>query len=708
MENHQVLGISPDLNNLVTEKISSGSVTKHVRFSQTYNGIPVFRSATVVSIDRANRVYKIVSDYYPGIDIRTKPSISIEQALAIAWARKDPLEPSNELEAKLFIYVNNESTYHLAWIVIAPSEVEMVIIDAQSGDILEVVPTIIDYDNGGGWGFIPDPGTSERQTSFPSGYDFDSIRDWCVLRDLSTQTGDDPWRIQGRYAWSSGDPYRSGFLYDPVTELYRTDFQYSIDEPGFEEVNAYYHIDTIRRYLNTITNFPTSQLRWNNMAGTNTEAIEFIGRSSRKNPDNYYNFVDDYIKYHVGRFEGGITRDGGEDLSLVIHEYGHALHDALMEMTGLDLSSDGSGVTEGIADYLAISYRRSLQPSNPYHPNARNNFFDPSYGDGILPPSSANFANHWDGLDSHEQLKVWASALMDLEYNDATNPASGQNLGRAKTSLLALASTQTENINSSAWDFYRALIDADVQYYGGVDTNAINTVFVTNRGISPPNPYPGPPAAPTGLTITNLGQIGQYIQLAWNANSEPDLNHYNVWRECTYPSDPDCDLQVISSRTWTSYTDTRVTIQGHYPEMEIFYYYVTAVDDASQESEKSAPASTWGEWSYLKGMDQVAEESLPEAYALGANHPNPFNPVTTIRYDLPEASSVSLVIYDIAGREIRSWNLQEQAGYRQLIWDGKNQSGQLVPTGIYIYRLVAASVESDQRFTASRKMVLIR
>ncbi len=49
-----------------------------------------------------------------------------------------------------------------------------------------------------------------------------------------------------------------------------------------------------------------------------------------------------------------------------------------------------------------------------------------------------------------------------------------------------------------------------------------------------------------------------------------------------------------------------------------------------------------------------------------------------------------------------------EPGYRQLVWDGKDQSGQLVPSGIYIYRLVAASVESDQRFTAARKMVLMK
>ena len=100
--------------------------------------------------------------------------------------------------------------------------------------------------------------------------------------------------------------------------------------------------------------------------------------------------------------------------------------------------------------------------------------------------------------------------------------------------------------------------------------------------------------------------------------------------------------------------------------------------------------------------------SIPEAYALETNHPNPFNPATTLRYDLPEASRMRLVIYDIIGREVMNWEGVEEAGYRQVLWHGADQQGRQVPTGIYIYRLVAASVESDQRFTASRKMVLLK
>ena len=69
---------------------------------------------------------------------------------------------------------------------------------------------------------------------------------------------------------------------------------------------------------------------------------------------------------------------------------------------------------------------------------------------------------------------------------------------------------------------------------------------------------------------------------------------------------------------------------------------------------------------------------------------------------------MSLTIYDMMGREVKSWCLHETAGYQQVVWDGKNQSGRLAPAGIYIYRFIATSVESDKRFRGSRKMVLLK
>ena len=97
------------------------------------------------------------------------------------------------------------------------------------------------------------------------------------------------------------------------------------------------------------------------------------------------------------------------------------------------------------------------------------------------------------------------------------------------------------------------------------------------------------------------------------------------------------------------------------------------------------------------------ELGLPEVFALHSNYPNPFNPASTIRYDLPEAVNVVLIVYDLAGREIAqliSDNLP--AGYHDIVWNGRDKAGRAVPTGIYIARLVTPE------YTKSIKMVLLK
>ena len=100
---------------------------------------------------------------------------------------------------------------------------------------------------------------------------------------------------------------------------------------------------------------------------------------------------------------------------------------------------------------------------------------------------------------------------------------------------------------------------------------------------------------------------------------------------------------------------------------------------------------------------QAISQGLPQAFKLAQNFPNPFNPATTIQYSLPEAASVSLKIYDIAGQVIRHLIEQKQvAGSHQVVWDGLDQSGVPTANGVYFYELKAGE------FRALRKMLLLK
>ena len=95
--------------------------------------------------------------------------------------------------------------------------------------------------------------------------------------------------------------------------------------------------------------------------------------------------------------------------------------------------------------------------------------------------------------------------------------------------------------------------------------------------------------------------------------------------------------------------------------------------------------------------------ALPQVYALQQNYPNPFNPVTTIAYELPDAARVRLAVYNILGQNVRTLvAAMQNAGYYKMNWDGRNDAGEQVTSGVYIYRLVARD------FVQQRKMVLLR
>ena len=94
---------------------------------------------------------------------------------------------------------------------------------------------------------------------------------------------------------------------------------------------------------------------------------------------------------------------------------------------------------------------------------------------------------------------------------------------------------------------------------------------------------------------------------------------------------------------------------------------------------------------------------VPTEFALHNNYPNPFNPVTTINYDLPQDGTVRLIIYDLMGREVtRLVNGFTPAGYHSIRWNAKNQMGENVSAGVYFYHL------QSKGFVKTQKMVLLK
>jgi hypothetical protein len=108
------------------------------------------------------------------------------------------------------------------------------------------------------------------------------------------------------------------------------------------------------------------------------------------------------------------------------------------------------------------------------------------------------------------------------------------------------------------------------------------------------------------------------------------------------------------------------------------------------------------------GINPISSE-IPKTYELYPNYPNPFNPVTKIRFDIPvksQTSNVKIIIYDSKGTELTALvNEQLNPGKYEIGWDGSNYA-----SGVYFYRLVVddPSTGSGRGFVETRKMVLIK
>jgi hypothetical protein len=97
----------------------------------------------------------------------------------------------------------------------------------------------------------------------------------------------------------------------------------------------------------------------------------------------------------------------------------------------------------------------------------------------------------------------------------------------------------------------------------------------------------------------------------------------------------------------------------------------------------------------------------PTSFILLENYPNPFNPITNIIYGIPKRSNVDIKIYDLLGREIVTLISKEQnEGYFNIVWDAKDNHGNKVPSGMYLYRIVAMS--DDKVFVKTKKLLLLR
>jgi hypothetical protein len=191
------------------------------------------------------------------------------------------------------------------------------------------------------------------------------------------------------------------------------------------------------------------------------------------------------------------------------------------------------------------------------------------------------------------------------------------------------------------------------------------------------------PGVPLGLAVAY--NTGSGNDLSWEPAAEEDFRYYRVYRDDSeaFTPGPGNLVHQTAAPAWTD---------PDYDGSDV-YYKVTSLDFAGNESEPASAATTTGE--DLPGV--------PTEFDLYQNSPNPFNPSTTIRFDLPVAGPVRLDIYNVKGERISTLvDRHMTEGRKEVTWEGRDMEGGALASGVYFYRLVAGD------FVQTRKMVLLR
>lgn len=254
---------------------------------------------------------------------------------------------------------------------------------------------------------------------------------------------------------------------------------------------------------------------------------------------------------------------------------------------------------------------------------------------------------------------------------------------------------------ASTWSGWTDVSSGGVSWKDAAVTSASNDLFVLYaQGIGTNfannykyRQYDDIPLAPENLTVTKSEENHPYLE--WDANYEPDLFYYKIYKKVT----SEFGFQYLDSTTSTSYEDETETYPypGGPGETHPVWYYVKAVDLNSHESEASNTVITYVSGASPEKRGVTTSLTVVE-FSLGQNYPNPFNPVTQINYSIKEAGLVMLNVYDVLGNKVADLvNERKDPGYYTVNFNAGDLS-----SGIYIYRLVAG------KFTATKKLILLR
>ncbi len=376
-----------------------------VRFAQSLEGIPVYRSDIAVSVKPDGEVIFVSSEARPSVGaIPVQPARSaIDVRDHVIQAFGMP-EAHDVLAPQLMVYADAQPS-RLVWVYVIRDSKKMgeweIVADSSTGAILDFRNTEY-YLDGTAKVFDPDPLTTATSTYGSGGLTDAADADSAgltgqlinvTLRDI-TQSGG-IFKLEGPWARCQDWATPTGGVNDCPTPA-TSDFSTTRADQKFEGPNVYFLIDKQMRYLNETLGISVQP---NTVAG----GVRFDPHGFQGDDNSSFSSGSDQLQFG----EGGV--DDAEDSDVVLHELGHGLHDWITN-GGL---SQNQGLSEGVGDYFANSYNRSTGHWTPADPqwfwmfqwDGHNQYWSgriTNFNIGHSYPSNI-------GSDIHDQGQYWAS-----------------------------------------------------------------------------------------------------------------------------------------------------------------------------------------------------------------------------------------------------------------------------------------------------------
>ncbi|HNB56178.1 MAG TPA: FlgD immunoglobulin-like domain containing protein, partial [bacterium] len=216
----------------------------------------------------------------------------------------------------------------------------------------------------------------------------------------------------------------------------------------------------------------------------------------------------------------------------------------------------------------------------------------------------------------------------------------------------------------------------------------------------------GDATLPVELAFFDVVQNGNKAVLKWRTESEINNAYWLVERAESNFIENEDDLQGKTSHL--QYTRVaEITGQGtkntstdyilNDDKVEIGKTYVYRLMDVSYDGVLS-----------IHQEKKIIIET-PQVFDVFPNYPNPFNPSTLIRFQIPSESHVVVTIYNLLGQEVKELvNKDLPAGMHTMQWNGTNNRNSLVASGVYLYRVTATSLQNKSKYSRTHRMTLLK